>query len=608
MNNTFRKNRMFGGRNNRVGGDGVAMMDVVNSAMRHGLAKLFAFRASSRWSYWVVLSLVCAAIVVTAAQSYRAIDQELTEVALSRRAAVAQLAATTLSEKFARLVDVGVSLATRVRFRELVAGGRWEEASGILREVPRDLPFIERLFLTDVEGTLRADVPQLPGVRGVNFAYREWYQGVRRDWRPYVSPVYQRAAKPRLDVFAVAVPIKKTGGDAAGILVLQLRTDTFFAWARGFEVAPEEFVYVVDAKGQVAFHSKLPVQVGIIDYSGAPAVQRLQRGERGVEIAVDPYAREEVVSSYAPAAAHGWGVVTQQPARAAFAAKDQQLRRLLWAYGATLAFFIVVIYLASRIVVERRQAEEDRRVRAELERRVAERTVQLEAANQELESFSYSVSHDLRTPLRAIDGFSRILGEDYNERLDGEGRRLLRVIRDNSRQMGQLIDDLLAFSRLGRKPLAVTEIDMTALAQRVFEELQAGSGGRATALRLSPLPAATGDPTLIRQAWVNLLSNAIKFSGQRADPVIEVSGNEDGHSRVYCVRDNGAGFDMQYYDKLFRVFQRLHSADQFPGTGVGLAIVQRVIARHGGRVWAEGKVGEGAAFYFALPGGEGTDG
>ncbi|MBI3067969.1 MAG: hypothetical protein HYY79_03555 [Betaproteobacteria bacterium] len=226
---------MFGGKNNRVGGDGVAMVDVVNSAMRHRLAKLFAFRASSRWSYWIVLPLVCAAIVVTAAQSYRAIDQELTEVALSRRAAVAQLAATTLSEKFARLVDVGVSLATRVRFRELVAEGRWEEASRILREVPRDLPFIERLFLTDVEGTLRADVPQLPGVRGVSFAYREWYQEVRRDWRPYVSPVYQRAAKPRLEVFAVAVPIKKAGGDAAGILVLQLRTDTFFEWAGGFE-------------------------------------------------------------------------------------------------------------------------------------------------------------------------------------------------------------------------------------------------------------------------------------------------------------------------------------------------------------------------------------
>ncbi|MBI3067967.1 MAG: hypothetical protein HYY79_03545, partial [Betaproteobacteria bacterium] len=150
------------------------------------------------------------------------------------------------------------------------------------------------------------------------------------------------------------------------------------------------------------------------------------------------------------------------------------------------------------------------------------------------------------------------------------------MIRDNSRQMGQLIDGVLAFSRFFFNETAATEIDTTALAQRVFEELHAGSGGRAVAFQLSPLPAATGDPTLIRQAWANLLSNAIKFSGRRADPVIEVSGNEDGHSRVYCVRDNGAGFDMQYYDKLFRVFQRLHSAGEFPGTGVGLAIVQRV--------------------------------
>ncbi|MGH8720372.1 MAG: sensor histidine kinase, partial [Burkholderiales bacterium] len=231
---------------------------------------------------------------------------------------------------------------------------------------------------------------------------------------------------------------------------------------------------------------------------------------------------------------------------------------------------------------------------------------QLEAANKELESFSYSVSHDLRSPLRAIDGFSRILLEDYAATLDAEGRRLLGVIRDNSRKMGELIDDLLEYSRLGRKPLANAAIDMKRLVDEVLAALPA-SGGSAPRLELGELPPARGDRTLLKQAWANLLANAVKFSSKREQPLIAVSGREDGAQCVYCVKDNGAGFDMRYHDELFSVFQRLHGADEFEGTGVGLAIVQRVIARHGGRVWAEGAVDAGAAFHFSLPKG-GPDG
>ncbi len=238
--------------------------------------------------------------------------------------------------------------------------------------------------------------------------------------------------------------------------------------------------------------------------------------------------------------------------------------------------------------------------RDHLEALVAERTRQLEATNKELEAFSYSVSHDLRSPLRAIDGFTRILQEDYAEKLDDQGRRLLGVVRDNSRKMAELIDDLLEFSRLGRKSLSTTAIDMKRMVEDVLKEVHV-AGEQRSELVLKALPPARGDATLLRQAWSNLLDNAIKFSGKRERPVIEVSGHVNGVECVYCVKDNGAGFDMQYYDKLFGVFQRLHRTEEFAGTGVGLAIVQRVVLRHGGRVWAEGKVDEGAAFYFSLP-------
>ena len=235
---------------------------------------------------------------------------------------------------------------------------------------------------------------------------------------------------------------------------------------------------------------------------------------------------------------------------------------------------------------------------AELEATVRKRTEALEAANKELESFSYSVSHDLRAPLRAVDGYARMLEEDYAARLDDEGRRLLAVVRQSSVRMGRLIDDLLAFSRLGRQQPAKQLVDMTELARDVVTELR---NGAAASVELGALPSARADRALIRQVWTNLVGNALKYSGKRADARVEIGGRQDGGESVYWVRDNGVGFDMRYADKLFGVFQRLHRADEFDGTGVGLAIVQRVVARHGGRVWAEAKPGEGACFHFSLP-------
>jgi len=251
---------------------------------------------------------------------------------------------------------------------------------------------------------------------------------------------------------------------------------------------------------------------------------------------------------------------------------------------------------------ELKQAEDDiRKLNDELEQKVIERTAQLEAVNKELGSFSYSVSHDLRAPIRAINGYTKILQEDYADKFDADGVKVLQTIIRNSKKMGELIDDLLAFSKLGRKQVTVSAVDMNELVTIVREELLFEDGENIPVFDVKILPPAKGDKSLIKQVWINLISNALKYSRKKNKTTVEIGAYEQNNLIVYYVKDAGAGFDMQYYDKLFGVFQRLHSHEEFDGTGIGLAIVQKIIHRHKGTVWAESALNEGTCFYFSLP-------
>lgn len=279
--------------------------------------------------------------------------------------------------------------------------------------------------------------------------------------------------------------------------------------------------------------------------------------------------------------------------------------RRIFSYGGTLVDdasgqpFMAIVTIDD--ITERKRAEQEiAEWNTELEKRVTARTAEMQAANNELEAFSYSVSHDLRAPLRAVDGFSQAMLEDYGSQLPGEGRHYLETIRHGAQRMGALIDDLLTFSRLSRLPLSKQPINTTKLVEDIVGELRSHHRERKVEVRLDNLAQSNGDPALLKQVWINLISNAFKYTSKRENPVIEIGSTAENGEIVYFVSDNGVGFDMQYAHKLFGVFQRLHRAEEFDGTGVGLAIVQRIAHRHGGRAWAKAEPDHGASFYFTL--------
>lgn len=312
--------------------------------------RLIAQKGHHFFSHFLFYFLFILPLLLISAGSLMSQYRSLTDMALERRDQISYLAATTITENLNNLVNLGVSLATRVRFRELIAAGDWEGAVAILESVPKDFPIIERVFLADPNGVLHADYPAIPEVRGQNFSDRDWYKGVSQNWQAYVSGVYRRAARPQYNVVAIAVPIRSAVNEVIGVLVLQIKLDSLFAWMEGLSLGETGFAYIVDQTGKVVVHPKFPPQAEIIDLSNVSVVAMLLEQKEGVSVTYNQIEQEERLTAYRPVEKYGWGVVVQEPTTSAFADRSREIRKLSILYGVFVLFGLFFAYLIVKMI------------------------------------------------------------------------------------------------------------------------------------------------------------------------------------------------------------------------------------------------------------------
>lgn len=500
------------------------------------------------------------------------------------------------------------NLAQRIQEKglEQVTSSRdeWE----LFRNMAKALPDSGSLWLLDSKANLRMDSTQYPS-QPMNFAEREYYIPQRdKGISTYIGPMVKGKITHKYS-FTISQRITDKHGQFLGIVLAAVETDDFTNFLRILDIGEGSTITVFRTDGALIFRQ--PMQDDLLNRN----FKNLQLFSMPIDKSRSGIFESNKVDGIQRIIAYrkieGLPLIATTAIPVDSILKELRTRVTYYCLTAIIVFFILlgITWQAYKSILREELTHRElllawkniSRINDELELRVRKRTASLEATNKEMESFTFSISHDLRAPLRAIDGYLRMILKKQGEKFNEESIRQFNVVRDSAKKMEQLIDDLLAFSRLERQEVTKTDLDMEALIRDAWQELVTIHPNREMSLMTMKIPAALGDRTLIRQVYSNLLGNAVKFTQGRNPAVMEagfITGNEGA---VYYVRDNGIGFDMKFCDKLFGVFQRLHNTEEYEGTGVGLAIVHRIINRHGGRIWAEAEVDKGATFFFTLP-------
>lgn len=506
----------------------------------------------------------------------------------------------------------------------------YKDLKDLLRATAKDYPSIRHFSWLSPEGRILNS--SLQTIEGMDASDRQYFRKINAgdDWA--VSDLFRSITGNGLPIFAVSRGIRDERGRLLGVVVATIDPDKL-DYALAIERTDEGSISLSDSRGALVYHYP-HINLSWESRYRSGSMPEIKKGAAGRSFAADPaYDAEPEIIGNVPIKLSGWSA---QAART----REEAMEPVYTGLFEQVIFFslIATLSLWAALAIARTISLPLRRLRnhalilgrGDFEKRIEpegpselrefattfnnmahqvqswkqnteKRTAQLEAANAELEGFSYTVSHDLRAPLRAIEGFSGMLLKDMEGRMDSECVRKFQVITSNTQKMGRLIDDLLRLSRTGRVNMSISGIDMESLIKDVWTEIQSGNPDRDIDFRTGDLPSISGDKTLIRQVISNLLGNAVKFTRNTEHAVIEVKGFRTGNLVTYCVKDNGIGFDMKYQEKLFELFRRLHSEREFEGTGAGLAIVKKIIDRHQGTIWAESAPGMGATFYFRIP-------
>lgn len=544
---------------------------------------------------WLLLTIP---ILAATSFSYVKLRESLTSLTLARREALALLSSSTIKERMDRLTDLGKSFASRVVFRELIAAEKWDEAILKLKTIPDEFPIFDHLFLTDPAGTVMADLPSEPEWRERSVADHDWYRDVSRDWRPHASDAYERISARRLNVLDLAVPIKRDDGEILGILVLQIPLSGIRKWTEEIDAGSNGFIYLTDRSGTLLAHPGYDTLFGRTNFSQVPPILKARRKHSGVGLALNPVDQKKELSAFAHVPDYDWVIVVAEPAETAFQERDKTLRNVTTVFGVS---FILMAVLASLFVRFLSKCQSAELTVKQLNLSLNNSVLNLDTANKEMEAFSYSVSHDLKAPLRSMQGFGAALLESYGDKLDETGRKYAQLIVKAGKRMHQIIEAQLQLARVSRHELAFERVDLSGIARDVVEGLSRATPERNVDIVIDDNLSCVGDKALLTMALENLIGNAWKYTSKTPQARIELGKSaQDGGEPVFFVRDNGAGFDAAYAHKLFVPFQRLHAESEFTGSGIGLAIVQRIILRHGGRIWAEGSPEQGATFSFTL--------